>query len=248
MFDLVLNHASRKGRWFAHYLADTGPGRGYFIEVGPTTDLRAVVRPRATPLLAEMVTVRGTRHLWATFSDDQIDLNFANPAVLSEFIDLFVASQAISMALAGIPALYFHSLVGTHNDLDGVEQSGHGRSINRRRYDASEITYQLSIDSHHARVLARLKRLLTVRARQPAFHPDAAQEIIDLGPRLFAVQRTCKEQTLLAVHNVSARAVKVPGNMLPEARVRRNVTAATQISGAPRSITIAPYEIAWDSD
>ena len=30
-------------------------------------------------------------------------------------------SQAIAMALAGIPALYFQSLVGTHNDQEGVE-------------------------------------------------------------------------------------------------------------------------------
>lgn len=438
MFDLVLNHASRKGQWFANYLGDTDPGRDYFIEVDPKTDLRAVVRPRSTPLLAEVATARGTRHLWATFSEDQIDLDFSNPRVLDEFIDIifeyvargarllrldavaflwkelgtpcihlpqthrlvkflralldhyapgvqlitetnvphaenisylvdgdeahvayqfalpplashalltgdasaltawaktlpalpegchflnftashdgvglravegildaeaittlvdatrerggfvstravadgshqpyelniayydllaapeehdsnahmdrFICSQAISMALAGIPALYFHSLTATHNDRAGVEHSGRYRSINRRRWDMGELEYKLGADGAHARVFARLKRLLAIRARQPAFHPEAAQQVVDLGPSLFALQRRRGDQTLLAVHNVTDRPVQLPVHVLPEARVRRNVTAATEISGSSRAIRLDPYEVAWISD
>ncbi|GAB3672098.1 sugar phosphorylase [Salinisphaera aquimarina] len=437
MFDLVLNHTSRKGQWFANYLGDVDPGRDYFIEVDPKTDLRAVTRPRSTPLLAEVATARGTRHLWATFSEDQIDLNFANPDVLGEFIDIifeyvargarllrldavaflwkeiggpcihlaqthriikflralldayapgvllitetnvphaenisylvdgdeahvayqfalppliadalingratpltewakslpalpegchflnftashdgiglravesildtdaidtlvdavrerggfvstraiadgshrpyelnisyydlfssgedydsdahiarFICSQAIAMALAGIPALYFHSLVGTRNDRTGVEQTGRYRTINRRRWDVGELEHRLEADGHHARVFSRLKRLLAVRGRQPAFHPDASQQVIDLGPSLFAVQRRVHEQTLLALHNVTGEPVRLAAHVLPEARVRRNVTAGTEISGASRSITLAPYEVAWIS-
>jgi sucrose phosphorylase len=49
-----------------------------------------VIRPRNTPLLVPVNTHRGVRYLWATFSEDQIDLNFANPDVLLEFIDIFL--------------------------------------------------------------------------------------------------------------------------------------------------------------
>ncbi|MBS9402944.1 sugar phosphorylase [Halomonas sp. TRM85114] len=89
-FDLVLNHVSRESLWFVDYLSDSKPGRDFFIEMDPATDLSAVVRPRNSPLLVPVATRRGTRHLWATFSDDQIDLDFANPDVLLEFIDILL--------------------------------------------------------------------------------------------------------------------------------------------------------------
>ena len=107
MFDLVLNHVSRKSQWFANYLGDADPGRDYFIEVDPAADLRAVVRPRSTPLLAEVPTARGTRHLWATFSEDQIDLDFRNPAVLREFIDIILGYVAAGARLLRLDAVAF---------------------------------------------------------------------------------------------------------------------------------------------
>lgn len=88
--DLVLNHVSRESLWFVDYLSGSLPGRDYFIEMDPATDLSAVVRPRSSPLLVPVPTRRGTRHLWATFSEDQIDLNFANPDVLLEFVGILL--------------------------------------------------------------------------------------------------------------------------------------------------------------
>ncbi len=95
MADLVINHVSKQSLWFHDYVADTPPARDYFIELDPDTDVSMVTRPRNTPLLTAVNTHRGIRHVWATFSEDQIDLNFANPNVLLEFIDilLFYISQ-----------------------------------------------------------------------------------------------------------------------------------------------------------
>ncbi|WP_024951163.1 sugar phosphorylase [Cobetia crustatorum] len=90
MADLVINHCSRESLWFADYLAGVQPGRDYFIEMDPETDISAVVRPRPSALLTPVHTRRGLRHLWATFSDDQIDLNFGNPDVLLEFIGILL--------------------------------------------------------------------------------------------------------------------------------------------------------------
>ncbi|UXZ55093.1 sugar phosphorylase [Halomonas sp. 7T] len=97
MADLVLNHVSRESLWFVDYLAGSLPGRDYFIEVAPETDVSQVTRPRSSPLLVPVATRRGTRHLWATFSEDQIDLNFENPDVLLEFVGilLFYLQQGI---------------------------------------------------------------------------------------------------------------------------------------------------------
>lgn len=97
MADLVLNHVSRESLWFVDYLAGSLPGRDYFIEVDPDTDVSQVTRPRSSPLLVPISTRRGTRHVWATFSEDQIDLNFENPDVLLEFVGilLFYLQQGV---------------------------------------------------------------------------------------------------------------------------------------------------------
>jgi sucrose phosphorylase len=57
--------------------------------------LSLVIRPRALPLLTEFQTAAGPRKAWTTFSADQVDLNFKNPAVLLAVVDalLFYVNQ-----------------------------------------------------------------------------------------------------------------------------------------------------------
>lgn len=90
MMDFVLNHCSRESLWFNDFLLDQLPGKHFFIEVDPATDLSKVIRPRTSPLLAEINTRSGKRYVWATFSHDQIDLNYRNPDVLLEFISIML--------------------------------------------------------------------------------------------------------------------------------------------------------------
>ena len=86
MSDLVLNHVSSQGRWFTDYLRGKAPYDAFFFEASPEDDLSMVVRPRTTPLLREVETSNGQRHVWCTFSHDQVDLDFRNPEVLLEFL------------------------------------------------------------------------------------------------------------------------------------------------------------------
>lgn len=90
VIDLVLNHCSRENLWFVDYLAGEAPYDRYFIEVDPEENLSMVTRPRSSPLLAKVRTHRGMKHVWATFSNDQIDMNYSNPDVLLEFIDILL--------------------------------------------------------------------------------------------------------------------------------------------------------------
>lgn len=84
--DLVLNHVSSQGNWFNQYRQGKAPYDRFFYEADPDQDLSAVVRPRTTPLLQKIETRNGDRHVWCTFSHDQIDLNFSNPEVLLEML------------------------------------------------------------------------------------------------------------------------------------------------------------------
>ncbi len=88
MADLVINHCSSRSLWFDNYKQNKHPGADYFIEIEPETDLSHVVRPRTSPLLRETETLNGKKHVWCTFSHDQIDFNFENPKVLLEFVKI----------------------------------------------------------------------------------------------------------------------------------------------------------------
>lgn len=90
MFDAVINHISQASEWFQAFLRDEEPYTDYFIVVDPDVDLSQVVRPRALPLLTPVETPSGVKHVWTTFSADQIDLNYANPQVLLEMTDLLL--------------------------------------------------------------------------------------------------------------------------------------------------------------
>ncbi|MEM9744126.1 MAG: alpha-amylase family glycosyl hydrolase [Pseudomonadota bacterium] len=90
MFDLVINHCSREHLWFADFVGDRAPGNDFFIEADPRTDHSAVTRPRNSPLLTRVHTYRGVRHVWTTFSEDQVDLNFGNPNVFVAFAEILL--------------------------------------------------------------------------------------------------------------------------------------------------------------
>lgn len=107
MADLVLNHVSSQSEWFQQFKTDQKPGNQYFITVDPSADVSSVVRPRSSPLLAEVETVNGIAHVWATFSDDQIDLNFENPDVLMEFIKIILFYVEIGARYIRLDAVGF---------------------------------------------------------------------------------------------------------------------------------------------
>ena len=88
MADLVINHCSSRSIWFENFLRSRSPGKDYFFTVSPEQDLSAVVRPRTTPLLREVITAQGPQHVWCTFGHDQVDLDFRNPEVLKQFVSI----------------------------------------------------------------------------------------------------------------------------------------------------------------
>ncbi|WP_346860514.1 alpha-amylase family glycosyl hydrolase [uncultured Draconibacterium sp.] len=394
MADLVINHASSRGEWFQNFLKQKGVGKDYFICEDPAKDLSQVTRPRNTPLLTPYETAEGIKHVWTTFSADQVDLNFSNPDLLVEMMDIllayishgariirldaiaflwkvvgttclhlpethevvklmrdvaehvnpatiiltetnvpnkenlsyfgegdeahmvyqfslpplllhalhtanssylttwakslpslsgdktffnftashdgigvrplegllpeeekntlvenmkgfggfvnyksnpdgsqspyelnityfdalkgtangedrfqverFLASQTVMMSFAGVPAFYIHSLTATPNYHEGVAVTKHNRTINRRKWQLNELEEILNTETPQQKVFTSLQKLITLRKKQAAFHPNAKQEIIDLGKEVFAMVRRSPEQTIVVVVNLSA--------------------------------------------
>jgi glycosidase len=107
MFDAVVNHISSKSAWFQQYLAGISPYAGYFLEVDPAQDLSQVFRPRTLPLLTEVQVGEEKRYVWTTFSEDQVDLNFSNPQVLLEIIDVLLFYAANHARFIRLDAIGF---------------------------------------------------------------------------------------------------------------------------------------------
>lgn len=107
MGDLVMNHASRYSEWFKNYLNNKKPHSEFFIEIDPETDLSNVTRPRSSPLLTPVHTAKGEKFVWSTFSDDQIDVKFANPDVLFEYLDIFFFYLNKKLSVVRLDAVAF---------------------------------------------------------------------------------------------------------------------------------------------
>jgi len=443
MSDLVLNHVSSQSVWFNEYLQGHEPYDKFFFEADPADDLSQVVRPRTQPLLREVETANGPRHVWCTFSHDQVDLDFSNPEVLLEFLrvmrlhidqgvriirldavaflwkqvgtscihlpqthaivklmrlladyatepvilltetnvpnaenlsyfgrgeeahavynftlpplvlhamlsgsaehllrwqgamppaqmgcaylnftashdgigmrpaegkltpdetlqvidavqqfggnvsmralpgggqsayelnitwyeamkgtfagedeyqfDRFIASQSLVMALEGIPAFYIHALLGTSNDIEGVEKTGQNRAINRARLDYPALQAELAnANSRTARVLSEMRRRIGIRGAQAAFHPNATQFTLQLDDRIFGLWRQSidRRQSIFALHNVSADHLRLsPMQMnLIEGAVWTDLLSGEVIDPSAQEIEFAPYQCRWISN
>ncbi len=114
MFDAVVNHISSESAAFQGFLKGEAEFQNFFSVVEPGTDLSGVFRPRATPLLTPFETVTGEKLLWTTFSADQIDLNFANPDVLFEVIEILLFYAAHGAEFIRLDAItYVWKEIGT---------------------------------------------------------------------------------------------------------------------------------------
>jgi len=95
MFDGVINHVSSKSKWFQEYINDGPYYRDFFISFSSadilTPEQRKIIfRPRTTDILQTFYTIKGKRYVWATFSKDQLDLNYKNPDVLMRVIQILL--------------------------------------------------------------------------------------------------------------------------------------------------------------
>ncbi len=157
----------------------------------------------------------------------------------------FMASQAMMLALAGVPGIYVHSLVGSHNNLIGVEETGRARTINREKWLRGELEGALANPgSVAAQVFRQYTHLLKHRAAHPAFHPHGGQEIIGGNPAIFALRRTAPDggERVLCLHNVSAQAQTFSAPKNGGAPIFDFLNGETF---AGDSIPLEPYQVRW---
>ncbi len=158
-------------------------------------------------------------------------------------IDRFMVSQAIMLALAGVPGIYVHSLVGSSNNLRGVQETGRPRTINRQKWRQAELEAALSNpNTRAAQVFRRYRQLLRVRRAHPAFHPNGGQSVVFGEPGIFALWRTAPDgsEHILCLHNVTSQ----PQPFLPPPYPTRDLIAGVRYP-AGQLPPLSPYQILW---
>ena len=165
--------------------------------------LEGIVSPARVQALADAALAGGGKVGLKTNSDGTtspyelnvtyVDMLLTDSDSDTPGIERFISSQAVMLAMKGIPGIYFHSLFGTRNDIDGVNQSGIARRINRRKFTLTEINRRLEVEtSVQRRILEKYKTLLSIRIEQPAFHPDAQQSVYQISNQsILGFQRSC---------------------------------------------------------
>ncbi len=121
-------------------------------------------------------------------------------------LERFICAHAVMFGLEGIPGLYIHSLLGTGNDYERVKNTSHNRSINRHKWDFEALEGLLKDESsQQAKVYKRMTELLSIRKKQPAFHPNATQFTLQLGDKIFGFwrQSLMRNQSIFCVYNMS---------------------------------------------
>jgi sucrose phosphorylase len=166
----------------------------------------------------------------------------------------FLCSQAIMLALQGVPGIYFHSMFGSQNWQEGVEVTGRYRTINRQKLERGALERDLANPhSLRHRVFTGFRRMLEVRRSNPAFHPFGNQKIIAFNPAVFAILRTPKNggEPVLCLHNVSDKPVdlKVKMTDLPFDGLKPlvDILVGDEIVNNPLffEIQLAPYKVYW---
>ena len=175
----------------------------------------------------------------------------AGPYAGSEHVQRFLCSQLIALALKGVPAVYFNSLAATPNDNVSVERARQPRAINRRKWMENDLMAQINNPATAAaRVFHEYRRVIQLRARQPAFHPDGRQKVLDYGSACFALERTAPNgsESIVCISNCTARqlALKLcPNQQLP--RPLYDILHDHQVY-KHASVSLAPYQTVWLSN
>jgi glycosidase len=148
-------------------------------------------------------------------------------------------AQAVMLAMPGLPGIYFHSLLGSENDREGMARTGRKRSINREKLEDSRLRAELQeVGSLRQRVFSLYQAMLRARQAESAFHPHGEFAFEMPHPAVLEIRRIAPGggERLFAFHNFSDQPVSLS---LPQGQV------AFAFPENPPPEQLLPYQILW---
>jgi len=160
-------------------------------------------------------------------------------------IKRMLLTQAVVLAMPGVPGIYFHSLVGSRNYFDGVKLTGIKRSINREKYNYNYLVEKLSTDGNLEKIIfSAYKRLISIRTHEKAFDPFGKFEVLDLGKNIFSILQYSKDESeqVLTLHNFADEKVEL---VLPPLEAPVEDLLSDLVANSEETVTLEPYQVVW---
>ncbi|WGK69166.1 sugar phosphorylase [Candidatus Haliotispira prima] len=174
----------------------------------------------------------------------ELNINYLDAIAESELPDelraaKFLAAESILISMAGVPGIYVHSLLGSENWTEGMEQYGINRRINREKLDVDSLVEELEqTGSLRNLIYNGMKNMLRVRRAHKSFHPAAAQHIMEMAPEIFAFERGEENDRVRCLVNCSAGEVSLPCSGGKDLLTGKNF-------GGADSVKLEPYQVLW---
>lgn len=153
-------------------------------------------------------------------------------------IKKMIAAHHILLSFIGVPAIYYHSVFGSRNDLKGYMDSGINRRINREKLEKEKLIKELKEDDYRRKIYSGITGLIKIRRQHLAFHPAAAQTVLTISDPIFALKRvSCdKKEEIISFTNLSG-----------EVQIVEDIKGFDLISGqnVDGRLTLMPYGVAW---
>ncbi|MGQ2375409.1 alpha-amylase family glycosyl hydrolase [Companilactobacillus zhachilii] len=150
-----------------------------------------------------------------------------------------IAAHNILLSFIGVPAIYYHSLFGSHGDFEAVNKTKDNRQINREKLNADDLIIELKDNKYRRTIHQGLSKLIQIRGQHSEFNPYGQQEVKNYNKSIFAFERYNKglKSRILCITNISENRVSVD---LPFTGkdIIRNVEIKNKIK-------IEPYEFYW---
>ncbi|PCH13718.1 alpha-amylase family glycosyl hydrolase [Streptococcus parauberis] len=165
-------------------------------------------------------------------SQSVYELNASYASVL-ETTEKMLAAHAILLSFIGVPAIYYHSIFGSKNDVEGMIESGINRRINRKKLEINTLFSELENDSFRDTIYNGITEMLALRKNYSAFNPYGNQNILDFGEKIVAIEREYEGQKVIALINISNETVKC------------NQSGFDVITNNEFNQELNPYQYAW---
>lgn len=253
LYSLTTHDASKMTEWAKGIkkISDTSTYFNFLashdgIGMRPVT---GILKEEEIQLLVNKVEKNGGKISYKTNVDGsnsvyELNINYSDALINKEedtteerIIDKMLAAHAILFMSIGVPAIYYHSLLGSENDYMGLEESGINRRINREKLEYGTLISQLESSNRRKQIFAGLKKLALIRSQHPAFSPYASQTVVDLGKQVFAIKRENEQETIYGIVNVNCHKQEV---VLPTMGV--NLLDNRKMEG---KTVLQPYEAVW---
>ena len=102
----------------------------------------------------------------------------------------------------------------------------------------------------HSAILKQLNSLISVRKKQPAFHPNATQFTLNLGEKIFALWRQCqnRKQSIFVLCNITNQKQPVDLNEINLIFNKNWIDLISNKKIESKKISLKPYQTMWISN